>query len=57
MPDYITAGIGTRNGGLIPLRFQYPVTERTVNKPDDDASVSCLFGGKGDIIANMWIIK
>ncbi len=52
-----TTGIGTGNGGSIPLRFQYPVAERTANKANYDAAVSSQYNGKDDINAIMWIIK
>lgn len=52
-----TTGIGTGNGGIIPLRFQYPVDERTANKSNYNASVASQYGGKDDINAKMWIIK
>ena len=52
-----TTGIGTGNGGIIPLRFQYPVAERAANKSNYDASVASQYGGKDEINAKMWVIK
>ncbi len=52
-----TTGIGTGNGGVIPMRYQYPAAERNANKNSYDAAVASQFGGKDDINAKMWIIK
>jgi hypothetical protein len=51
-------GPGTGNGGVIPLRFQYPSNERSVNKDNNDAAVTSQFGGAGDDINQLlWINK
>ena len=52
-----TTGVGTGNGGVIPLRWQYPTAERTANKTNYNAALSSQFGGQDDINAKMWIIK
>ena len=52
-----SAGAGTGNSGIIPLRFQYPSSEISTNKENNAASVASQFGGKDDINAAMWIIK
>ena len=52
-----TTGIGTGNGGNIPMRFQYPVAERTANKASYESALASQYGGKDDINAKMWIIK
>jgi hypothetical protein len=57
VPEFNT-GPGTGNGGVIPMRFQYPSNERSVNKANYDAAVSIQFGGAGDDINQLlWINK
>jgi len=51
-------GAGTGNGGVIPLRFQYPSNERSVNKTNNEAAVTSQFGGAGDdILQKLWLDK
>ena len=52
-----SAGAGTGNSGIIPLRFQYPSSELSTNKDNYNAAVTTQYGGKDDINAKMWIIK
>jgi len=48
---------GYNNGGNIPLRFQYPINESTVNAVNYKAAVQSQYGGNDDINQAMWIIK
>jgi hypothetical protein len=41
----------------IPLRYQYPVNERSANKANYDSAVQSQYNGKDDIYATMWILK
>lgn len=51
-------GTGTGNSGSIPLRFQYPSSERTTNGTNWAAAVQSQFGGTDDDInGEMWLIK
>ncbi|MDO3625651.1 SusD/RagB family nutrient-binding outer membrane lipoprotein [Mucilaginibacter sp. BT774] len=54
-----SAGPGNTNDAqfTIPLRYQYPVNERSANKANYDAAVQSQFGGKDDIYQVMWILK
>lgn len=56
-PAFAQGGPGTGNSGKIPLRFQYPGTERTTNGENLSAALSSQFGGSDDINAAMWVIK
>lgn len=51
------AGPGTGNGGVIPLRFQYPTNESTANSTNLKAALQSQYGGNDDINAKMWLIK
>jgi len=50
-------GPGTANSQRIPLRWQYPVTERSYNTANYDAAISSQYGGNDDINATMWLLK
>ena len=50
-------GPGTGNGGVIPLRFQYPSNEITANAANYKAALQSQFGGADDINAKIWLIK
>ncbi|TAE50603.1 MAG: SusD/RagB family nutrient-binding outer membrane lipoprotein [Bacteroidetes bacterium] len=50
-------GSGTGANGKIPVRFQYPLAERSINKTNYDAAVQRQFDGNDDINAKMWLIK
>ena len=56
-PAFAQGGPGTGNSGKIPLRFQYPGTERTTNGTNLSSALSSQFGGNDDINAAMWVIK
>lgn len=56
VPAFST-GAGTGNGGVIPLRYQYPSGELTTNKANVTAAVQSQYGGSDDINAKMWLIK
>jgi hypothetical protein len=56
VPTFHT-GPGTANSQRIALRFQYPSSERSVNKTNVEAAIASQFGTLDDINANMWIIK
>jgi hypothetical protein len=57
VPAFQEGGAGTGNSGKIPLRFQYPSTERTTNGENLAAALSSQFGGSDDINLAMWVIK
>ena len=48
---------GTGNGGVIPLRWQYPTNEITTNNENLKAALQSQYGGSDDINAKMWLIK
>jgi hypothetical protein len=48
---------GYGNGGTIPLRFQYPLSERSVNTKNYNSAVQSQYGGSDDINQAMWLIK
>jgi Susd and RagB outer membrane lipoprotein len=50
-------GPGTGNSQRVALRFQYPNSERNVNKSNVEAAISAQFGGTDDINAKMWLVK
>ncbi len=56
VPAFST-GAGTGNGGVIPLRFQYPTNEASANATNYKAALQSQFGGADDINAKMWLIK
>ena len=56
VPTFHT-GPGTGNSNRVALRFQYPNSERAVNKTNVEAAIASQFGGSDDINAKMWIIK
>jgi hypothetical protein len=51
-----TVGPGTGNSSRIPLRFEYPTSERTVNAANYNKALS-QFGGSDDINGVMWLLK
>ncbi len=51
------AGPGTGNGGVIPLRWQYPSNEITANGANLKAALQTQYGGSDDINQAMWLIK
>ena len=56
VPTFST-GPGTGNGGVIPLRWQYPTNEITTNNDNLQAALQSQYGGNDDINAKMWLIK
>jgi hypothetical protein len=56
VPTFHT-GAGTGNSNRVALRFQYPNSERAVNKTNVEAAIASQYGGSDDINAKMWIIK
>lgn len=50
-------GPGNGNSQRIALRYQYPSSERAVNKTNVEAAISAQFAGTDDINAKMWILK
>lgn len=56
VPEFHT-GPGTGNSQRVALRYQYPSSERAVNKANVEAAIASQFGGTDDINAKMWIIK
>jgi len=52
-----TVGPGTGNSTRIPLRFEYPTSERTVNAANYNKALSSQYGGSDDINGTMWILK
>ena len=56
VPTFLT-GPGTGNSQRIPLRWQYPATERSYNKDNNAAAVASQYAGNDDINAAMWLLK
>lgn len=56
VPSFL-AGSGVGNGGVIPLRFQYPAAEFATNAVNVKAAVQSQYNGSDDISAKMWILK
>lgn len=56
VPTFQT-GPGTANSQRIPLRWQYPATERQYNTTNNTAAVSSQYAGSDDINATMWVLK
>lgn len=50
-------GPGTGNSQRVPLRFQYPVSEKSVNAVNVNSAIISQFAGSDDINEKMWIIK
>lgn len=51
------AGSGSGNGGVIPMRFQYPSNELSANAANLSAALQSQYGGSDDINALMWLLK
>ncbi len=52
------AGPGTGNSGIIPLRWQYPLSESSTNSANYLAAVQSQYGsGNDNINEQMWILK
>jgi hypothetical protein len=50
-------GPGTGNSGIIPIRWQYPVSESSTNTANYSAAVQSQYGGQDNINAQMWLLK
>ena len=50
-------GPGTGNSQRVALRFEYPVSEKSINLGNVNSAIQSQFNGKDDINAKMWIIK
>jgi hypothetical protein len=50
-------GPANKNGGKIPLRWKYPVSEFENNTTNVNAALGSQYSGSDDINATMWIIK
>jgi len=56
VPVFAT-GSGVGNGGVIPIRYQYPASELSTNKDNYTAAVQSQYNGNDNINAAMWLIK
>ncbi|ULQ57012.1 SusD/RagB family nutrient-binding outer membrane lipoprotein [Flavihumibacter rivuli] len=56
LPDF-SVGTGTGNSGAIPMRFQYPSSERTTNSANWTSALQSQYGGEDNINARMWLVK
>ncbi|MBS1555106.1 MAG: SusD/RagB family nutrient-binding outer membrane lipoprotein [Bacteroidetes bacterium] len=56
VPTFLT-GSGTGNGGKIPMRWMYPIAERSANANNYTASINNQFGGTDDLNGLIWIVK
>ena len=52
-----SAGAGTGNSNVIPLRYQYPSDEAQTNAENYKAAVQSQYAGNDNINAKMWIIQ
>jgi hypothetical protein len=50
-------GVGTGNGGQIPLRFRYPNNELTTNAVNLNEALTRQYAGKDDVFGKMWMIQ
>ncbi|HEY6901994.1 MAG TPA: SusD/RagB family nutrient-binding outer membrane lipoprotein [Puia sp.] len=58
LPVITLNGGGMQNGGKLPLRFLYPISETQTNGANlNDALTRQFPGGKDDINAAMWLLK
>ena len=58
MPAFAEGGPGTGNSGVIPRRFQYPVSERDNNTENNTAALQRQFGNAFDSINDeLWVEK
>jgi len=56
VPEFAT-GTGVSSSEEIPLRYQYPSEERSVNLDNYTSALQSQYGGDDDIFAKMWIIQ
>lgn len=52
-----TVGDGTGNSKRIPMRFQYPINDRSANQTNYKAALTSQYGGNDDINGVMWLLK
>lgn len=52
-----SAGPGTGNSGVIPLRWEYPLSESSTNPVNYKAAVQSQYNGSDDINQTMWLLK
>jgi len=52
-----SAGIGTGNGGVIPVRWQYPIPEKSANPANYSAAIQRQFVGNDNLNGKMWILQ
>lgn len=57
VPSFAFNGPGTGNSGLLPKRFQYPISERNTNTDNWTSAVQTQYAGNDNINADMWIYK
>jgi hypothetical protein len=50
-------GPGTGNSQRVALRFQYPVSEKSINETNVNSAIQSQFNGPDEINAKIWIIK
>ncbi len=55
-PSFHT-GPGTGNSQRVAVRFQYPVSEKSINSTNVSNAIQSQFSGPDDINAKIWIIK
>lgn len=52
-----SVGAGTGNSNVIPLRFQYPTSERSTNKTNLESALTNQYSGNDNINAKMWLLN
>lgn len=57
IPAFAANGPGTGNSGLLPKRFQYPISERNTNNANWTSAIQDQYAGKDNINAEMWLLK
>lgn len=56
-PVFETSGSGILNGGRIPKRWMYPVSEYNNNRTNIEKSVQSQYTGGDNVNGEMWLIK
>jgi hypothetical protein len=54
---FVTTGTGLNSLGKIPLRWQYPIDEKTYNASNASAAIQKQFGGTDDLYGTIWSVK
>jgi hypothetical protein len=58
LPVVSLSGGGMQNGGKLPLRFLYPISETQTNSANLNDAIQRQFGSAGDDInAKMWLLQ